>query len=103
MVRRVFFKLWLGCALILLVLAAVMETLLHVQSELLMASGRAGHVSSTAMWLVLLLAFCLMTGLCLRASRRFSLNEEGIVRFTERLAGGDFSARISGLETAGTP
>ena len=103
MVRRVFFKLWLGFTSLLVLLGATMEALLHAQWNLLAADSRAGRMLAMSPWLVLLVVFCLITVLCLRASRRFTLSEQGVKRFAHRLAGGDFTARVSAEETAGTP
>jgi two-component system phosphate regulon sensor histidine kinase PhoR len=103
MVRRVFFKLWLGFTLILLVLAGLLEGILHAQIGAVRSAEGAGHLMAVAIWTVLIASFCLNTLLCLRAARRFSRNDEATVRFAGRLAGGDFTARISRAETAGTP
>ena len=102
MVRRVFFKLWLGFTLILLVLAVLLEGLIHAKLGVLRTDAGAGHLMTPFVWGVLLFSFFFCTLLCLRASRRFSRNDDATVRFAGRVASGDFTARISAAETAGT-
>jgi two-component system phosphate regulon sensor histidine kinase PhoR len=103
MVRRVFFKLWLGFTAVLLVFAVAMDVFLRWQSNLAVHPENAGHSLEFYSFLAFLLAWGIATAICLGAARRFSLNEDAVVRFAGRLASGDFAARMTAAETAGSP
>ncbi len=103
MIHRVFIKLWLGFVAVLVLLLLLTDGWLWTHASAPGLPISKAFVPSAGYQLLLLLgAVLIVSVLCRRASTRFKSGEQAIAAFAGRLSGGDFSARISVHETAGS-